>query len=91
VSVRTGSAEVEITDAGGAAPSRSSSGHGLTGMRERVAALDGTLAAEPVPGGGFRLLAAIPLNGRAASPLSERTASPLSERTASPVDGSAAS
>ncbi|MDH6142159.1 signal transduction histidine kinase [Kitasatospora sp. GP30] len=65
VSVRAQRAEVEITDAGpaGAAPLPPglSFGRGLTGMRERVTALDGTLTAEPVRGGGFRLLAAIPL------------------------------
>ena len=36
-------------------------GHGLTGMRERTAAVGGTLAAGPVPGGGFRVRASLPL------------------------------
>jgi signal transduction histidine kinase len=36
-------------------------GHGLTGMRERAAALGGTLEAGPAAGGGFRVVAELPL------------------------------
>ncbi|MEV6488983.1 histidine kinase [Actinoplanes sp. NPDC051633] len=36
-------------------------GHGITGMRERVAALGGTLLARPRPDGGFRVAAVIPV------------------------------
>jgi signal transduction histidine kinase len=36
-------------------------GHGLTGLRERLAALGGTLRAGPESGGGFRLTAALPI------------------------------
>ncbi len=36
-------------------------GHGLTGMRERVALLGGSLAAGPAPGGGFVVSAVLPL------------------------------
>ncbi|MEV8566313.1 sensor histidine kinase [Streptomyces sp. NPDC051322] len=43
-------------DAGG-------SGNGLVGMRERTAALGGTIDAGPQPGGGFRVEAVIPLSG----------------------------
>ena len=36
-------------------------GHGLTGMRERVALLGGSLSAGPTPAGGFMVSAVLPL------------------------------
>ncbi|MGA6225582.1 sensor histidine kinase [Streptomyces umbrinus] len=36
-------------------------GHGLVGMRERVRLVDGTLDAGPLPDGGFRVAAQLPL------------------------------
>ncbi|MET8223464.1 sensor histidine kinase [Streptomyces sp. NPDC005301] len=46
-------------DAGG-------SGNGLAGMRERAAALGGTIEAGPLAGGGFRVLAVLPLKSEEA-------------------------
>ncbi|MFF5159743.1 sensor histidine kinase [Streptomyces sp. NPDC000348] len=39
-------------------------GHGLVGMRERVRLVGGTLDTGPLPDGGFRVAARIPLNGK---------------------------
>src|SRR5215217_6873539 len=57
---------VEVTDDGrGAVPpasdGRMGTGHGLTGMRERVAAFNGDLEVGPRPGGGFRVAVRLPL------------------------------
>ena len=37
-------------------------GHGLIGMRERVAVFGGELAAGPCPGGGFKVVARLPVS-----------------------------
>ena len=58
--------DIEVTDDGrGAAASLGAglpgAGHGLAGMRERVAMLNGKLAVGPRAGGGYRVHAIIPL------------------------------
>jgi signal transduction histidine kinase len=45
----------------GSAPRDQAGGHGLVGMRERVAALGGTLRSGPTADGGFALSACLPL------------------------------
>ncbi|MFC7376288.1 sensor histidine kinase [Brachybacterium sp. GCM10030267] len=60
--------QVEIVDDGqGAAAGSDGQGHGLTGMRERVAVFGGVLQAGPLPGHGYRVLATVPLDGAAPS------------------------
>jgi signal transduction histidine kinase len=55
---------IEIRDDGRGVNGRSSgTGHGLLGMRERVAVYGGTLTADPQPGGGFRVVATLPYGG----------------------------
>jgi signal transduction histidine kinase len=57
---------VEVTDDGrgavtSASDGRAGTGHGLIGMRERVAAFGGDLEVGPGPDGGFRVAARLPL------------------------------
>ncbi len=56
--------ELEILDAGGAArdPGEASGGHGLVGMRERVAMYGGTFEAGRVRGGGFGVRVLLPVH-----------------------------
>jgi signal transduction histidine kinase len=55
--------DVEVIDDGTAPPALGApSGHGLVGMRERVALLGGTLEAGPRSGRGFRVAARLPVN-----------------------------
>jgi signal transduction histidine kinase len=65
--VRYGDQEItlEVTDDGRGAAAlagdgRAGTGHGLIGMRERVALFGGDLQVGPRPGGGFRVAARLP-------------------------------
>ena len=56
--------EVRVSDEGNASAGpkgRTEAGHGIIGMRERCALLGGELTAGPRPGGGFEVIARLPL------------------------------
>ena len=52
-----------IDDGQGTDPDSDGLGHGLTGMRERMSVLGGTLQAGPLPSHGYRVRATVPLPG----------------------------
>ena len=64
---RPDSVTVEVTDQGAGAPQakapapRADSGHGIIGMRERVAVFGGEFSAGPGPDGGFLVRACFPI------------------------------
>lgn len=81
VVVRVGAevVDIEVTDVPAASVARTAAprpddthggsghGNGLVGMRERAAAVDGTLAVGPTPDGGWSVRARLPIGERAAT------------------------
>ncbi len=60
VAAMDGAVEIEVSDNGQGATPGTPDGNGLTGMRERAAALGGSFSAGSAPGGGFRVQALLP-------------------------------
>jgi signal transduction histidine kinase len=58
--------EIEVADDGRNHGESDGDGHGLIGMRERVALCGGVLQSGPRAGGGFRISARLPVAGSAA-------------------------
>jgi signal transduction histidine kinase len=58
-----GAVQLRVTNGPGpgSGPGELGPGHGLTGMRERVALLGGSLSAGPTPAGGFVVSAVLPV------------------------------
>ena len=65
VSYTADDVRISVTDTGLGSPAgtaqTTSGGHGLAGMRERAAAVGGSVDTGPAPGGGFRVAARLPL------------------------------
>jgi len=85
--------DVDVVNDGGAAPAAFSdgTGAGLAGMRERAAALGGTLDAAPRPGGGFAVHARLPVAAAAPAGGPEASAAGTGGTAAVPDGGAAGS
>ncbi len=62
---------IDVTDTGRGQPPAAagkSAGHGLAGMRERAAAVGGTVETGPGPVGGYRVAARLPFGGQLTDP-----------------------
>ncbi|WP_438352802.1 sensor histidine kinase [Microbacterium sp. CJ88] len=69
VSAADSTVRVEVTDDGaGAAAPHGGGGFGLRGLRERIDLVGGTFSAGPIPGGGWRVQAELPLPPSAPAP-----------------------
>ena len=58
-----GRVALEVVDDGHGPDDQDRGGLGIAGMRERAALYGGTLEAGPLPGGGFRVAASLPVEG----------------------------
>lgn len=65
LSVRNGPRETAAGGDHGAPPAAGEGGHGVRGMRERIAMLGGQLQVGPTDDGGFEVTATLPLSGDA--------------------------
>ena len=78
---------LQITDDGQGAAVADGAGHGLTGMRERVALYNGMLRTGPLPGGGYQVTATLPLSPL---PVADQAPPAAHPQPAARVPGSAA-
>lgn len=88
VATADGALRIEVTDDGRGGPI-AEGGHGIAGMRERVALLGGSFSAAPRPGGGFRVTATIPLPAALLPPTPTAGPTSTTGRTSAPTLGPA--